>query len=104
MSKLGCKRKAVYNKSSKIKQRESETGIKTSEQRKKMITEVTISKFKKQFWMYYITCYENNGDLIKNKCAEYRVQNKDLKQKPGKVQYYSGKSGHKNLSRNRAVG
>ena len=34
-------------------------------------------------------CYENNGDLIKNKCTEYRVQNKDLKQKPGKVQYYA---------------
>ena len=47
MSKLGCKRKAAYNKSSNIKQRESKTGKKLRKKEKKLITEVTISKFKK---------------------------------------------------------
>lgn len=35
MSKLGRKRKAIYNKSSNMKRGESETGMETSKKRKK---------------------------------------------------------------------
>ena len=50
VSKLGRKRKAVYNKSFNMKRGESETEIKTSKKKKKkkkMITKFTISKIKK---------------------------------------------------------
>ena len=48
MTKLGGKRKAVYNKYSNMKRGESKTGIKTSKKKKeKMITKFTINKIKK---------------------------------------------------------
>ena len=47
VSKLGRKRKAVYNKSSNMKQGESETVKKASKKKEKMITKFTVSKIKK---------------------------------------------------------
>ena len=92
MSKLGSKRKAVYNKSSNIKWGESETGIKTSKKRKSD-NQIYYQQNKKVILDTLHQYNEDNSDLIKSKSRKYRAENKDVIQ-TRKSQHYA-QSRHK---------
>ena len=70
MIKLGRKRKAVHKKFYNMKQRDSETGIKTSKRRKND-NQIYYQQSKKTILdALHHQYYEDNTDLIKNKSGK----------------------------------
>ena len=76
-SKLGRQRKAVYNKSSNMKQGASETGIKTIKKIKNN-NQIYYQQNKKVILDTLHQYYEDNSYLVKSKSRKYRAKNRDV--------------------------
>ena len=64
VGKLGRRHKALYNESSNLKQRESETRIKTSKKRANDNQIYYQQKKKKTILHHYITCYKDISIIV----------------------------------------